>query len=546
MKKLLSVILSVCLLLSLFPVVLTAFAEGETDGEPEETTARMPDWVITEISPDQTGEGTDVYSTSHDVGEFIEICNTSGRTLNLYDYCVVYNGNDRTSDKFERVIVESTPIKPGDYTDGSTFIFTDKADYGVCDLSNKPVNPETCEVAPGEVVVLWMMYSEVYFDIYNEGKGFTLDNFRQLWNIPEGVKVIAVDANGNTAKYGGHGKNFNVKNSAVGTYGIAKYSEELNEATNVKGSEGLTVNFWECEDLICWATVDFTNQLTEGSIPNNTYQFTWDYAGYAATDGMYITDEPYAYAPGRCMLLDAYVDEPTVGSLTLIQKMTFGMPLTAGDSLVYNDAWYYLYVPEAGKGAYEGLNINGILYSRDTTFTATADGVYTFDYKFTEDGQTVHDIKEPFNITYECTGATVEGPATAFAGETVTLTYPEPDCLQGAEVKITLELIVNGEAQPIENNTFIMPMSDVTVRFDMSVTYVETETLPPETAPVTEPETAPVTEAPTAPADTTAHTTAPADSDTTGEETGCSSVMGALALLALIPAAACMIRKRKD
>ncbi|MGI6166579.1 MAG: hypothetical protein ACOYIA_00345, partial [Eubacteriales bacterium] len=101
------------------------------------STTRGPDWVITEICPDQAGDGTGGWSDGKDVFEFIEIYNNSGATLNLYDYCLTYNGNARTDEKFETLIVEITPFKAGDYLDGSNLPWSGATnDCG--DLSNKP------------------------------------------------------------------------------------------------------------------------------------------------------------------------------------------------------------------------------------------------------------------------------------------------------------------------------------------------------------------------------------------------------------------------
>ena len=226
MLSLLSLLLASLFMLSALSAV-SVFADDEVTGQ-----TAQPDWIITEIANDTQGKegNTNGYTpdVTADTFEFIEIYNNSGRELNLYDYALTYNGNARDSSKFEHQITEYTPIKPGDYLDGSTLVPTE-ATLPFGDLSNRPVNPDTCTVAPGEVVVLWMVYLEAYQARFNGGKGVSMADFRAHWSIPEDVKVIAVDANGNT-KNGGHSKNFNVKNSAVGTYGIALQSEELNAA----------------------------------------------------------------------------------------------------------------------------------------------------------------------------------------------------------------------------------------------------------------------------------------------------------------------------
>ena len=378
MKKTLAIILA--LLLTLSAVAVLPVVAEETTGATE-----LPDWIITEVCPDQRGNDNNTNGYTSDISadcfEFIEIYNNSGRELNLYDYAVIYNGSARDSEKFEHQITEYTPIKGGDYLDGSTLVPTEPTQpFG--DLSNRPVNPDTCMVAPGEVVVLWMMYLEAYQARFNDGKGMSMADFRAHWNIPENVKVIAVDANGNT-KNGGNSQNFNVKNSAVGTYGIAKQSAELEAACNVKDAPGLDGNYWESEHLVCWATVDFTDMLFNGSQDNVTYNFTWDFAGYAACDESYtyIYGSNYEYDARRCYLLTMY-DEATAGSLNLLQKMTLGIELTEGESYTFSDD--IIYIPWLEEKIL-GYNVNGTMYDDGDTFTVPATGTYEYDFFYESD-----------------------------------------------------------------------------------------------------------------------------------------------------------------
>ncbi len=380
MKKLLSILIASLLLLS--AVALPVVADGESVEE-----VIQPDWIITEIGNDTQGldGNTNGYTSdvTADTFEFIEIYNNSGRELNLYDYALTYNGNARDSAKFEHQITEYTPIKGGDYLDGSTLVPTEPTlPFG--DLSNRPVNPDVCMVAPGEVVVLWMLYLETYQARFNDGKGMSVADFRAHWNIPDDVKVIAVDANGN-AKNGGHAKNFNVKNSEVGTYGIALKSDTLDAACNVKDGPTVDGNYWESEHLICWATMDFTDVIYEGSMPNKTYNFTWDFGGYAAKDKsytyLYSDGESYVYSARRCFMLNVYA-EPSVGRLNTLQKMTLGVELDEGESYTFSDDTVYIPLLEENILGYK---VNGEMYDDGDTFTATSAGVYTFDYFFESD-----------------------------------------------------------------------------------------------------------------------------------------------------------------
>ena len=223
MKKYISLALVAIMIASLFAI--------GTVGTSAATPTTMPDWVITEICPDNyAGDAPHEsgYADNKDPFEFIEIVNTSGRVLDIYDYCMTYSGYTRVNadGKFENFITEITPLKAGDFTDGSTAGWSD-ADYAGTALENMPKNPESGLVNPGEVVVLWSYYNESGYTMFNDGKGMQFADFRSWHKIPDNVKVFAYDGNSGTSR-GGHDKNFNVKNSETGTYGIALYTEELN------------------------------------------------------------------------------------------------------------------------------------------------------------------------------------------------------------------------------------------------------------------------------------------------------------------------------
>ncbi len=483
MKKIICTIL--CLVLALtFPASLSVLSISAEETDDVQT----PDWIITEIGNDTSGTDkgyTNGYTGGADTFEFIELYNNSDRTLNLYDYALIYNGHGRGSENFENLIVESTPIKPGDYWDGSTFVPTDNTVYG--DFSNKPVNPETCEVAPGEVVVLWMMYYESYLAMYNEGKGLSMADFRAHWQVPDDTKVIAVDANG-AAKRGGHGKNFNVKNSEVGTYGIALQSEALNAATNTDDSTGLAGSFCENEDIIFWATVDFADQLFEGSRANATHHFTWDMAGHAAEDEVHFhqhDNRPYTYDARRGAPLTVY-DAPSVGTLTLFQKLTLGVTIEAGETYLFDGAT--IYYPLLTKDIY-GFIVDGTRYAYGETFTATESKVYDFAFSYTKE----------------------------YLSETETEAMPDTES----------ETLSETESTPTPDSEAL------------------SETLG-ESAPVTAPESE-LTDADTSTSESDTMPTSEAESKATQADGGCASVLSlAVGLPCLIGATSICARKREN
>lgn len=259
MKKFIVSLLLAALLIPL--CIIPVFAEDATPDTTASAVASQekPDWLITEISENQVGDTTVVpqWGTTGfsgcDCFEFIEIYNNSGKTLNLYDYCMTYNGNGRTNADgfFEHQITETTPFlsgnlyedKAGNYLDGSgigqegfkyKYLVNDLEVPLVIDSSLK--NPATCEVAANEVVVLWFVYLEAYYSKWHEtsegaldGTGMTMTDFRTFYDIPENVKVICVDAFSTTTL-----SKFVVK-SATGT--------EYKTATDTEGPGGCDKNF---------------------------------------------------------------------------------------------------------------------------------------------------------------------------------------------------------------------------------------------------------------------------------------------------------------
>ena len=499
MKKLLCILIASLFLLSSVTVLPVLADEATGQITPSE-------WIITEICPDQRGKEGNTNGYTEDVTadcfEFIEIYNNSGRELDLYEYAVIYNAETRDSALFENQITEYTPIKPGDYLDGSDLIPSEPT-LPFSDLSNKPVNPDSCTVAPGEVVVLWMVYLEAYQARFNDGKGMSVADFRAHWNIPEDVKVIAVDANGNT-KNGGHAKNFNVKNSTVGTYGIVKQSDELDAACNTVDGPMVEGFFWESEHLICWATVDYTDMLLDGKMDNVTYNFTWDFGGYAAIDQAYTYyyDQDYVFDARRCYLLTMN-DDATAGRLNTIQKMTLDVELTEGESFTFDS--FIMYYPLL-EGKILGYKINGTFYDDNETFTASAAGIYTYDFFFEGDDETEAPVE--YTVSFEISGYPFEQPAA--------VTVTAGSCIEAP----TVDLPEDGSRF---DGWYIASDRNGDSKFDFSTPITENITLYAALIPGETP-----TEIPTE--DSTGASTT-SSTGTEAPEEGCGSILG----LAMIP-----------
>ncbi len=417
MKKIISLALAVLMVVSLATLAVSATDNLLTSGSVN--VATMPDWIITEICPDTIGDGTIAgYGDGKDIFEYFEIYNASGKTLNLYDYCMTYCGDARTKDTFENTIYESTPFKPGNFLDGCDFVNNWTKDGYTCgDLSNVPVNPDTCMVEPGEVVVIWSLYCEPYLDLWNNGKGASIDDFRAFWNIPADVKVIAWDGNSDTTR-GGHDKNFNIKNSGTGTYGIALYSEAVQVANALEANADnrsdyqYKVAYTECPELAAWATLDFGS--IGSTLANATYTYIPDLYGIGADEWGYTQDAR------RMMLAETYA-EATPGKLTPMQKMVLGVDLDKGDSVDFS----IMYYPILDGQVFEGFKVNGTLYTEKQTFTADAAGAYTLEYSYINAADTTPKdttTKAPTTTTPKEEETTTSAPTTTPADNSSTTT----------------------------------------------------------------------------------------------------------------------------
>lgn len=287
MKKFLSLMLVVLMLMSVMTITMSA----------TQSKTQAPDWMITKIAADTADiNGTYPSAAANSTGEIFEafeIVNISGKTLNLYEYGLAYNGNSRTHANFEGTVTKFTPFKAGDYRDDTTTSWP-----------NMPTNPDTCMVAPGEVVVIWNIYLEPKWESANWNGNASISDFRKHWNIPASVKVIAVDGN-SEKKIGGTSENFGIRNQHCTSYAIAKI-------------DGMVVNTTTFEDVISWSNLDFKDEISAVANQNHLAVF-----GYDATSS----------DVRRAKLLD-YSNTVQLGVLTAAQKASFGslLPSTGEDT----------------------------------------------------------------------------------------------------------------------------------------------------------------------------------------------------------------------
>ena len=200
MRKLACVILILCMLFSIVPI---SAADAAAD---------LPDLIITKIiSTTKSISGRSwPFNGTRDGFEAIEIVNTSGKELDLYAYGLCYNDSD------SGIIKAVTPIKGGDFLDGST--------WSLKDLFDGDGNPKECKLAPNEVAVLWLINGDTT-NYLKSGRIIKVSEFRNFYGIDAQTKVIAVD--GNASASCGDAGNFSMKNSMHNVIGIYRLDTQV-------------------------------------------------------------------------------------------------------------------------------------------------------------------------------------------------------------------------------------------------------------------------------------------------------------------------------
>lgn len=210
-------------------------------------TDKNPPLMITEILPvteNLAGEAKRAFTA-------IELTNTSGAAVNVYDYALTRTKSGIYNNKSQAGFVYSTVMRPGNPVDrgegnGAYFYFAE----------DNISNPDTCVLQHGESVVVWFLNADTYTSYYNDDE-FGFEYFRQYWvnnGSPDlglkstdgeyAVKVIAVDGcNDETynapnygrvfapayGSYSSNGKIFDHNTCAI--YGVAKKSADVEAGT---------------------------------------------------------------------------------------------------------------------------------------------------------------------------------------------------------------------------------------------------------------------------------------------------------------------------
>lgn len=147
---------------------------------------KTPGIVITEVVPDN---GTS------DAYEYVEVVNTSGAPLNIFDYSFVAHP-DNFQGYFDQFFNKILPIIPGEY--GSILASSGVTKYqdGYVDLAPTNVTYQNGWLQPGEAAVLWAFTADSY------AEQATFARFRAHYDIDENVKVFAMDADGTNTRTG--------------------------------------------------------------------------------------------------------------------------------------------------------------------------------------------------------------------------------------------------------------------------------------------------------------------------------------------------------
>ena len=159
-------------------------------------TDKTPPLMITEILPytnNLKGEEMNAFPA-------MELTNTSGAALDLYNYSLVRTESGVNGAKTDSGFKYSTALKAGNPVakgegNGAYYYFA----------QNSISNPEICMLQPGESVVVWFVNQDTYASYYTDDE-FGVEYFRQYW-VNNGcpdlgmkntdgeymVKVVAVD-----------------------------------------------------------------------------------------------------------------------------------------------------------------------------------------------------------------------------------------------------------------------------------------------------------------------------------------------------------------
>lgn len=230
----------------------------------------VPDLAITEIMPDSAG--ADAY-------DYVEIVNTAGHAINIFDYS--FGARTSTymnyqSEYFNKV----NTIIPGDYGNilaaNGASIYYDKAPTNV--------GYDAGWLQPGEVALVWAYNNASYV------AEATFDDFYDEYDLDPDLKVFAMDADNSAASGRSTRQDLShqyfyfygfIKNTNLEWYGDMYCSEIVMKpvtfptAVSMPAYSGISVEAAECVAL-CNPVLVSGRNLSTGMGELVSYQYTWN------------------------------------------------------------------------------------------------------------------------------------------------------------------------------------------------------------------------------------------------------------------------------
>ena len=249
------------------PGMLTEVQKATLPNGVQKTSA--PKLVITEVMPDS--EGADQF-------EYVEVVNTSGETINIFDYTFVARTSSYMASANE-FFNKANPLIPGDVGN----ILSAEPGSVFNDVVPTNIDYKSGWLEPGETVVLWSYYSD------SAKRGATFDDFYNYYNLDRSVKVIAMDSD--NSAYSGRALRQNLGNSGSYLYGLVANSnldfygevyksnpvmKPITYANGVTAPNNTGIPISDCESFVAAACVFATCSSAPGLGENYGYQYIWN------------------------------------------------------------------------------------------------------------------------------------------------------------------------------------------------------------------------------------------------------------------------------
>lgn len=232
-------------------------------------TTSAPKLVITEVMPDS--EGSDKF-------EYVEVVNTSGETINIFDYTFVARSSSYMASANE-FFNKANPLIPGDV--GNILSAEPCAIFN--DTVPTNIDYKSGWLEPGETVILWSYYADA------AKAGTTFDDFYDYYGLDRSVKVIAMDSD--NSAYSGRALRQNLGNSGSYLYGLVANSnldfygevyksnpvmKPITYHNGVTSYNNTGIPISDCESFVVAACIFATCSSVPGLGEDYGYQYIWN------------------------------------------------------------------------------------------------------------------------------------------------------------------------------------------------------------------------------------------------------------------------------